>query len=83
MPYTTYPEKKIKKLLRFFKKDLSALTVDEAKSAVEVKFTVGVFVHYGRLKGQVHTFEIWRKMRLHWQNIIFTIEIPVENFRLN
>lgn len=81
MSYNKYPVGKIKRILNWLKKHSKSYTVDEVKHILEQKFTVGVFVHYGRLQGQVHTLEIWTRMREHWQQILLTVEVPVEQFK--
>jgi hypothetical protein len=78
---TKQPFKKIQRIQSFLSKDLSQKTVDEVKEEVEKNFNVGVFVLYGRLKAQTHTFEIYRKYKGEWKDLLCLIEIPFDSFK--
>jgi hypothetical protein len=78
---TKQPFKKIQRIQSFLSKDCSQKTVDEVKEDIEKNFNVGVFVLYGRLKAQTHTFEIYRKYKGEWKDLLCLIEIPFDSFK--
>lgn len=62
--------------------------IDSAIELIEQKFGVFVFCYYGRLQGQLHSLEIWSRTNQYrdkpreMKQLIATIEVPVENFKL-
>lgn len=81
MPYVKKSRTKIPRILQYLRQDMTSYTTEEIKNLLQDKFRVGVHIQYGRLNGQVHTFEIYRRMRDSWLEIICFVEIPVERFK--
>jgi hypothetical protein len=83
--YTTYPQAKLNKIIKFCQDPdkLSKLSVDELADLLTQKYNVGVEVLTGRLKQHQHTLELWQLNRGNYMRVLCYIELPVSAFRLD
>jgi hypothetical protein len=77
MVFTTDPQKKLKRLLKYIQQDHSGKTVEQLATALEDNFNVGVFINYGRLISQDHQLEVYRRYKGQWMNLLCRIDVPV------
>jgi len=78
---TKFPTEKLNQIQKYLATDLSNFTVDEVEDILKEKFNVGVFVLYGRLKGQYHGFEIYRMYMGEWKELLCIIDVEVTKFK--
>jgi hypothetical protein len=78
---TKLPIRKINQIQRFIQSDISSFTVEEIADTLTKKYNVGVFILYGRLKGQYHGFEIYRMYMGEWKELLCIIDVEVTKFK--
>ena len=78
---TKLPINKINQIQRFLQSDISSFTVEEIADTLTKKYNVGVFILYGRLKGQYHGFEIYRMYMGEWKELLCIIDVEVTKFK--
>jgi hypothetical protein len=78
---TKLPISKLNQIQKFLQSDLSKFTVEEVADTLTKKFNVGVFVLYGRLKGQYHGFEIYRMYMGEWKELLCIVDVELTKFK--
>jgi hypothetical protein len=78
---TKLPIRKINQIQRFIQGDISSFTVEEIADTLTKKYNVGVYILYGRLKGQYHGFEIYRMYMGEWKELLCIIDVEVTKFK--
>lgn len=79
--YTTDPQKKISRVVKYLQSDLSVYTIEQVVQKLKDKFNVGVFVNYARILSQAHELEIYRSFKGQWISLLCKIEVAVDKFK--